>query len=81
MIGVEKSGTAALTIEIGYDTQDPTEGVSNMFLAAILSWEINEMFRLRAIAGTQRGGIKCIAGVCRDFPEFAGARAELVTRL
>ena len=81
LIGIEKSGTAALTIEIGYDTQDPTEGVSNTFLAAILSWEINETLRLRAIAGTQRGGIKCIAGVCRDFPEFAGAKAELVTRL
>ena len=81
LIGVEKAGTAALTIEIGYDTQDTTPGVSNNFLAAILSWEINDIFKLKATAGTQRGGIKCIAGVCRDYPEFAGAKAELVTRL
>ena len=81
LIGVEKAGTAALTVEVGYDTQDTSAGVANLFLAAILSWDINDVFRLRATAGTQRGGIKCIAGVCRDYPEFAGAKAELVTRL
>jgi hypothetical protein len=80
LIGVEKANTAAMTIELGYDKQDPSESVANFFLAAILSWEINDIFHLRATAGTQRGGIKCIAGVCRDYPEFAGAKAELVTR-
>ena len=81
LVGVEMAATGALTVEVGYDTQNPSEGVSNFFLAAIISWEINDIFHLRATAGTQRGGIKCIAGVCRDFPGFAGAKAELVTRL
>jgi hypothetical protein len=30
--------------------------------------------------GTQRGGLKCIAGVCREFPSFAGARLEVIGR-
>ena len=35
---------------------------------------------LHGVFGTQRGGLKCVNGVCRTFPPFAGARAELVIR-
>jgi hypothetical protein len=30
--------------------------------------------------GQQRGGLRCVSGVCRDFPAFEGARAELTLR-
>ena len=35
---------------------------------------------LRLIGGTQRGGIKCAGGVCRNYPDSVGARVEAVYR-
>lgn len=81
LIGFEQAGTGGVTFEIGYDTQNPSEEVRNLFLAAIFSLDVTEWLRVRATGGTQRGGIKCVAGVCRVYPEFAGATAELIVRL
>ena len=78
-IGGEWARLGGLTVEIGYDTEKA--GQRHVFLAALLALELNDAIRLRAVCGTQRGGLKCANGVCRDFPEFAGARAELVARL
>ncbi len=80
LFGFEVSQLGGLTFELGYDTQDTSEGAPTVFFAGILVWELSEVFRLRAIGGTQRGGIKCVAGVCRDFPDFAGGRLELISR-
>jgi hypothetical protein len=30
--------------------------------------------------GQRRGAIRCVSGVCRQFPPFEGARLELVSR-
>ena len=35
---------------------------------------------IRVFVGQQRGGLKCISGVCRVYPAFEGARAELTLR-
>ena len=35
---------------------------------------------VRVLAGQQRGAFRCAAGVCRYFPPFEGARAELTWR-
>ncbi len=35
---------------------------------------------LKLFVGQQRGGLKCISGVCRIFPPFEGARLELTLR-
>jgi hypothetical protein len=35
---------------------------------------------VRVFAGQQRGGLRCISGICRDFPAFEGARLELTLR-
>jgi hypothetical protein len=35
---------------------------------------------LRVLVGQQRGGLRCVSGVCRVFPPFEGARAELTLR-
>jgi hypothetical protein len=45
-----------------------------------LAWEPTDAITLRSTVGSQRGGLKCVAGVCRDFPEFSGARLEIVGR-
>jgi hypothetical protein len=74
LLGVERPRLGTLTTEIGYDTQNPQQ--RNVFLAGILTWKATDAVFVRAIVGTQRGGIKCIGGVCRDFPPFSGARLE-----
>jgi len=79
--GLERAGLGGVTFELGYDTQDPSIDVRRMFYAGIVSWEIMDELELTATVGTQRGGIKCISGVCREFPAFAGGRIELVGRL
>ena len=35
---------------------------------------------LRLLAGSQRGGIKCAGGVCREYPDAVGAKLEAVFR-
>lgn len=35
---------------------------------------------LRLRGGTQRGGLRCLSGVCRMFPNFTGVRFESVLR-
>lgn len=45
-----------------------------------LLYRITESSNLKVLVGQQRGGIKCVSGVCRNFPPFEGARAELTMR-
>jgi len=78
--GLEKSSLGAVSVEIGYDTSDPRDEVRRLFVAGILAWEPTDAITLRSTVGSQRGGLKCVAGVCRDFPEFSGARLEIVGR-
>lgn len=78
LLGIERGHLGSLTAEVGYDTQNPDQ--RNLFLAGILTFDATEAVFLRAIVGTQRGGIKCIGGVCRDFPPFSGARLEATVR-
>lgn len=66
------------TFEFGYDTQNPE--ARNLFFAGIVKWELASNLTLTSTVGTQRGGIKCVNGLCRDYPSFAGARAELAAR-
>jgi hypothetical protein len=81
LTGLELAGLGALTVEYGYDTQDESGTARNHFLAGIVDYHATDALRLRALVGTQRGGLKCIGGVCRIFPEFAGARLDLIATL
>lgn len=79
--GVEWSGHGSFTLEFGYDTQNPSPDVRSVFFAGILAVDVLDALRVRLTAGTERGGLKCVAGICREFPPFAGVRSELVFRL
>ncbi|MBS2014011.1 MAG: hypothetical protein JST00_14065 [Deltaproteobacteria bacterium] len=35
---------------------------------------------IRIYAGQNRGGLRCVSGICRMFPAFSGARVELTLR-
>ena len=74
--GLEKGGLGAVSVEVGYDTSDPRDEVRRLFVAGILAWEPTDAITLRSTVGSH----KCVAGVCRDFPEFSGARLEIVGR-
>ena len=80
VVGIEQAGLGGLAFELGYDTLDPSPGIRHVFYAGIASWEAHEHVLVRGIAGSQRGGIKCVAGICREYPAFTGVRAEVVTR-
>ena len=61
------------------DNQDTRSEVRQHFLAGIVSWDVSESFKIRSTVGSQRGGLKCVAGVCRIYPSFSGAHLELLT--
>ncbi len=77
--GLEVAGVGSLTYEFGFDdTQASREDLRHEFHAGILNWYATKSIQVRATAGSQRGGLKCIAGVCRIFPSFAGVLVELI---
>jgi len=80
LLGVEWTGLGSLTFELGYDTQNPSADVANEFYAGIATLELMDNLSARLVGGTQRGGLRCIAGVCRDYPAFAGVSGTLVAR-
>jgi len=59
----------------------PSTKANTFFPNGSVQWNFTTASSLRFWAGGTRGGIKCISGVCRDFPPFTGARLELVVRL
>lgn len=78
--GINHRSWGGLTFEWGYDTQNRSEEIQNYFFAGILVLKYEDWLESRTMLGTQRGGIKCIAGVCRDTPAFSGVQTQLVAR-
>ena len=84
-----RRGTTALSLDwagIGgiwgtfeYDTEKAD--VQHWFGAGGIQWFAADWLTVRGRVGSQRGGRKCLAGMCRDFPAFEGVRLELVFRL
>ncbi len=50
-------------------------------LLGTLTWNITPATSLALFGGGNRPGLKCVSGVCRDFPAFQGVRLEFVLRL
>ena len=59
------------TTEIGLPTYYVNGGVLYKFTS---------QSNIRLYAGQNRGGLRCVSGICRVFPAFSGARAELTVR-
>ena len=60
-----------------YFTQAP-ETIREHYFNGNVSWTANRNLTLRAFGGGQRGGIKCVNGICRTYPAFSGVRLEVV---
>jgi hypothetical protein len=67
----------------GYEwtTRPSDQAATKNFFNGSLQWNITTASSIRLFAGGNRGGIRCISGICRNFPAFTGARLEVVVRL
>jgi hypothetical protein len=78
-VGIQKAGVGSVTIEHGQDTSDERTGVRQQFLAGILSFDASKNLKVRSTIGSQRGGLKCVGGVCRIYPSFSGYQLSLLS--
>jgi hypothetical protein len=60
-----------------WDTQNQNPTVARRFGFALLRWRVANAFIVQLLAGSQRGGIRCIAGACRIQAPFAGVRGDV----
>ncbi len=74
--------TPYLVFSGGYEwTTRPSTRLNQNYFNGAVQWNITTASSIRVFVGGTRGGLKCISGVCRDFPAFTGARLEVVVRL
>ena len=74
--------TPHLVLSGGYEwTMRPTAARTHHFFNGAVQWNITTASSIRFFIGGNRGGLRCISGICRDFPAFSGARLEVVVRL
>ncbi len=68
-----------LTVAAGYEYLTRNGEPHNYYNGSV-KWRFNSDTSLRLFVGQQRGALRCLAGVCRQFPPFEGAKAEAVVR-
>src|SRR5262249_49866559 len=70
----------AVTVTAGYDyTTEPTQPQRD-YLNGNVAWDITPSSSLRLFAGSARGGLKCVSGVCRVVPPFEGVKLTATVR-
>jgi hypothetical protein len=62
---------------IEYTTQI---GFPTTYYSGSVLYRFTSDSNLRVFVGQQRGGLKCVSGICKVFPAFEGARVELTLR-
>lgn len=62
---------------IEYTTQI---GFPTYYLNGSVLYRFTSESNLRVFVGQQRGGLKCVSGICKVFPAYEGARVELTVR-
>ena len=55
-------------------------GLPTYYVNGGILYKFTSQSNLRLYAGQNRGGLRCVSGICRVFPAFSGARAELTIR-
>ncbi len=55
-------------------------GLPTYYFNGSVLFRFTEGSNVKLLVGQQRGGLKCVSGVCKVFPAFDGARAELTLR-
>jgi len=62
------------------DPDRALQEIRTVFLAGEVTLHVADWIVVQALAGSLRGGPKCIGSVCRVYPPFTGARAEVTLR-
>ncbi len=78
-LSLKRAGLFSVSLGYEYFTEAPTV-TRPQYLNVNASWTVTQALTLRAFAGGQRGGIKCVNGICRNYPAFDGVRLEVVAR-
>ncbi len=65
---------------LDWDTQKRAAGLAQAFPWAFVRWRPGDRLLVQLLGGAQRGGIRCIAGACREQPPFTGVRADVTVR-
>lgn len=55
-------------------------GLPTYYLNGGVVYRFTTESNIRLYVGQNRGGLRCVSGICRIFPAFSGARAELTLR-
>jgi hypothetical protein len=55
-------------------------GLPTYYLNGGVLYRFTSESNIRVYAGQNRGGLRCVSGICRVFPAFSGARVELTLR-
>ncbi|MBW2264094.1 MAG: hypothetical protein JRG91_19190, partial [Deltaproteobacteria bacterium] len=77
ILGFDWAGVLDVSGGFEYDTDPIT---ADWYGFGMVKWYIRSNLIWAVFAGTQRGGLKCVGGVCKIVPPFAGVRTELVFR-
>ncbi len=62
---------------IEYTTQI---GFPTYYFNGVIVYRFTSNSSVRLFAGQQRGGLRCVSGICRFFPAYEGVRADLTLR-
>ncbi len=66
-----------LTVALGYE-YSTKEGDLKHYVNGMAQWRFTTASLVRAYVGQNRPALRCISGVCRQFPAFEGARLEAI---
>ena len=55
-------------------------GLPTYYVNGGILYRFTSESNLRVYVGQNRGGLRCVSGICRVFPAFSGARVELTIR-
>ncbi len=78
-LSLKRAGVFSAAVGYEYYTEAP-ETTRTQYLNFNAAYTLNPNLTFRAMVGGQRGGIKCVNGICRTYPAFDGARLEIVAK-
>ncbi|AKU97975.1 hypothetical protein AKJ09_04639 [Labilithrix luteola] len=55
-------------------------GLPTYYFNGGIVYRFTSQSNIRLFGGQNRGGLRCVSGICRFFPAFSGARVELTLR-
>ena len=77
-LGYRKRPLFAVSAILDYTTDKNAPNV--WYPGASAEWEFAPSSNVRLFAGSSRGGLRCVSGICRTFPPFEGVKLTATLR-